>query len=238
MSKNIESIQKEILNVLANKINDFYLAGGTALSLFYFNHRKSDDLDFFTQEFSVKRIIEITNEINVITNKNIELINENLSETYAKVMVYSLEYDKDKFLKIDFIQDFFSLIKSTNNINGINILSQEDIYLRKIYAVSGFNKEIDKIGRKKFFGGRQEAKDLFDIYFLSYSFMGLADFIDKYCDQVLKEGIIRWFRTFNRLEMKIGLSEIKTDKMIEFRDIDKHFAGEINKILSREIELS
>ncbi len=237
MNKNIEFIQKEILNVLADKINDFYLAGSTALSLFYFNHRKSDDLDFFTQEFSVKRIIEITNKINVITNKNIELINENLSETYAKVMVYSLEYDKDKFLKIDFIQDFFSLIKSTNNINGINILSQEDIYLRKIYAVSGFNKELDKIGRKKFFGGRQEAKDLFDIYFLSYSFMGLADFIDKYCDQVLKEGIIRWFRTFNRLEMKIGLSEIKTDKMIEFRDIDKHFAMEIDKILTREIEL-
>ncbi|MBI5207388.1 MAG: nucleotidyl transferase AbiEii/AbiGii toxin family protein [Candidatus Firestonebacteria bacterium] len=238
MREKIKSIQNEILNVLANKINDFYLAGGTALSLFYFNHRQSDDLDFFTQEFSKKRIAEITNEINLITKKNIELINENLSEIYVKVMVYSLEYDKDKFLKIDFIQDFFKLIKSLNNVNGINILSLEDIYLRKIYAISGFSKEIDGIGRKKFTGGRQEAKDLFDIYFLSYSFMGLADFIDKYCDQVLKEGLIRWYRTFDRTEMKIGLSEIKTDKTIEFRDIDKHFAGEIDKILTMEIDLS
>lgn len=28
----------------------FYLAGGTALSEFYLQHRKSEDLDFFTQE--------------------------------------------------------------------------------------------------------------------------------------------------------------------------------------------
>ena len=46
------SRQKRILSVLANEINEYYLAGGTALSFVYFQHRESYDLDFFTKEFS------------------------------------------------------------------------------------------------------------------------------------------------------------------------------------------
>ena len=31
-----------------NGLADFYLSGGTALAAFYFQHRLSDDLDFFS----------------------------------------------------------------------------------------------------------------------------------------------------------------------------------------------
>jgi predicted nucleotidyltransferase component of viral defense system len=46
----LESIQKKILSHLNDlpDINAFYLTGGTALSAFYLGHRKSNDLDFFT----------------------------------------------------------------------------------------------------------------------------------------------------------------------------------------------
>ena len=53
--------QEKVLKALEGKIDNFYLAGGTALSLFYFHHRQSDDLDFFTQEFNqdmINKIIE------------------------------------------------------------------------------------------------------------------------------------------------------------------------------------
>ncbi|MFH0926609.1 MAG: nucleotidyl transferase AbiEii/AbiGii toxin family protein [bacterium] len=236
MKSDIIKAQKEILDILADRINEFYLAGGTALSLFYFNHRLSDDLDFFTQEFHAGRIREIAEYIKKKTEKDITLVGQNLSKTTAEIMVYNLELGKEKFLKIDFVKDIFSLIKSVKDFNGIKVLSIEDIYLRKIYATTGLRIDVDEIGRSKFVGGRQEAKDLFDIYFLSKEFLSLADFIDEFCGQVMKEGIIRWFRTFKRLEMKIELADIKTDKKVDFREIDRHLAGEIEKILVREIE--
>lgn len=230
-------MQKEILKFLAGKIDDFYLTGGTALSLFYFNHRYSDDLDFFTKEFDVTRVERVIDHLRETAKKNITLIGENLSKRTAKIMVYNIELEKDEFLKVDFVEDVLPLIKGTQLFDGINVLSIEDIYLRKIYAVSGLSTKIDEIGRKQFSGGRQEAKDLFDIYFLSQQYLRLSDFVDKYCEQMLKEGVIRWFRTFTRLEMKTDLSEIKTEKVVEFREIDKHLSGEIDRILLREVDL-
>lgn len=42
--------QREILKTICSSINPgaFYLAGGTCLSVFYFGHRKSNVLDFFS----------------------------------------------------------------------------------------------------------------------------------------------------------------------------------------------
>jgi predicted nucleotidyltransferase component of viral defense system len=46
----INQIQKVILNNFGQILDSehFYLTGGTALSLFYLRHRRSNDLDFFT----------------------------------------------------------------------------------------------------------------------------------------------------------------------------------------------
>ena len=46
----INKIQEAILSQLADTLDskEFYLTGGTALSLFYLKHRRSNDLDFFT----------------------------------------------------------------------------------------------------------------------------------------------------------------------------------------------
>ena len=40
----IITYQKEVLRALSGRVNEFYLAGGTALSLFYFRHRLSVEL--------------------------------------------------------------------------------------------------------------------------------------------------------------------------------------------------
>lgn len=237
MEKNIQIIQKEILRSLKGKIDDFYLAGGTALSLFYLHHRESEDLDFFTQEFDATRVMEIITGLQKETSKNIDLVSENLSGKTADIMIYNLEYAEDRFLKIDFVKDVLLLINQPQIVEGIKILSIEDIYLRKIHAVSGLRIGVDRIGRNKFTGGRQTAKDLFDIYFLSKEFLRLADFVDKYCKPTFKEGVIRWFRTFDRTNMKIELADIRTDKTIEFKDIDRHLKTEIEEILAREVEL-
>lgn len=233
----IVKAQNTILKALAGKIDGFYLAGGTALSLFHFNHRFSEDLDFFTQKFDAVEVKKIAEYLKESLNSNIVLVGQNPVGKGVEHMHYDMEFSPGLVIRLDFVQDVFPLIRPTESRNGIMVLSAEDIYLRKIYAVSGLRTGRDETGRAKFVGGRQDAKDLFDIYYLSREVMNLADFVDKYCDQVLKEGVIRWFNTFRREEMKEGLSFIKTTKSIEFRDIDRHLKAEVDKIIEKEIGL-
>ena len=46
----IKDEQKKIATMVTKKFKNYYLTGGTALS-FYFGHRFSEDLDFFTQRY-------------------------------------------------------------------------------------------------------------------------------------------------------------------------------------------
>ena len=92
-----------------------------------------------------------------------------------------------------------------------------DIYLRKIYTITGMVRILDETGRNKFAGGKQEAKDLYDLYFLSHTFMPVSDFADKYCNTAIKEGLIRWFRTFDRMVMMDGILTLDINKKIKIR---------------------
>lgn len=236
-NKEIIDTQKAILRALAGKIDDFYLTGGTALSLFHFQHRFSDDLDFFTQEFNAEKVKDIVNSLQDNLRGEIELVGQNPQGKGVEHMHYEFKSAQGVSIRLDFVQDVFSLIKPPELHNGIRVLSAEDIYLRKIYAVSGLRTGQDETGRAKFVGGRQDAKDLFDIYYLSREFMRLSDFVGKYCNQALKEGVIRWFRTFPRQQMKEELSQIKTSKITGLSEIDKYLNTEVNIILEREIDL-
>lgn len=231
----LKNQQLQILQALATQIDDFYLVGGTALSLFYFDHRESEDLDFFTKNFSSERVVQVVDYLKKKISAAIDLKADNLSEAnQIKMMVYNAQME-NQIIKIDFVEDVLPLINPFQRKNEINVLSVEDIYLKKIYAVGGFASGLDDVGQVKFDGGRQKAKDLFDLYFLSKEFLSLSEFVARCCDQPRKEAIIRWFRRFDRMEMKIDLAEIKTKEKIEFREIDKYFLNEINKILLEEI---
>ena len=43
-------LQDGVLSILSQSGTDFFLTGGTALSRAYYNHRYSDDLDFFVNQ--------------------------------------------------------------------------------------------------------------------------------------------------------------------------------------------
>ncbi|MCX5712688.1 MAG: nucleotidyl transferase AbiEii/AbiGii toxin family protein [Candidatus Omnitrophica bacterium] len=176
----ILNIRDKALKKLANKLGNFYLAGGTALSLFYFQHRESYDLDFFTKDFSRVKIEEIMSGLSKDMGLEIELTGEQNKQGFARIMVYSLKIDDNSSLKIDFVEDVYKLLKPLKEIDGISILGIEDIYLRKILTACGSIAAMDSIGRNSFAGGRQEAKDFFDLYFLSKTFMPLSSFVNEY----------------------------------------------------------
>ena len=231
--KKILRYQQTVLKALSGKIDNFYLAGGTALSLFYFQHRLSVDLDFFTSQFIPSEVKRIIDTLRDALNAEIKLIGQTLKKDTAKMMVYDVYFTDTEILKIDFVEDVIKLIKKSRIVDGINILSLEDIYIRKIFALTCFIKTFDEAGHIKFAGGRSDAKDFYDIYFLSHTFTPLSKFVNKYCDATMVEGLIRWFRTFNRMEMINGILTLITDKKIDYKNLEKHFKKEIDKIVEQ-----
>ena len=236
MKQAVKISQKRALKTLCGEIDDFYLAGGTALSLYYFQHRDSQDLDFFTRTFSRARAEQVIALLEKVFKKKAALVGQESRKNRVKMAVYSLPIGKNESLKIDFIEDYLNFIKKPEFINGIRVLSIPDIYVRKIYAIVGMLETEDAVGRKAAVGGRQEAKDFFDLFCLSNTYMKLSSFVHKYCQQATREAIIRWFRTYDRFDIKTGLLELGLRKKIEYAQMESHFKKEINKMLEKEIE--
>jgi predicted nucleotidyltransferase component of viral defense system len=218
-------------------MEDFYLAGGTALSRVYFKHRISYDLDFFTKKFSKNKISTIMQKLSKSLKLQVSLAKEQNKKDMAKIAVYYIYINKGEILKIDFVEDFLELVEPLKTVDGIKVLSLEDIYLRKIFVVSGAIETTDLTGRRTFKGGRQEPKDFYDLYVLSHTFMRLSEFASRYCDSTRKEGLITWFRSYDRMKMKTGLLDIITDNKIDYRNMERHFNEEINKLVKKEIGL-
>ena len=235
-TKNVIAERDRVLKALAGKLDGLYLAGGTALSSFYFHHRESYDLDLFTKEFSRLKIEKIISDLAKTTGCKIELGKAVEKKDSARIMIYYLYISKDETLKIDFVEDVYELVKPVKIIDGIPALSLEDIYTRKIFAACGTNKTVNVIGREIFTSGRQEARDLFDLYFLSTTFSPLSKFAFKYCSSVQIESLAVWYRTYDRSAMQMDILDIETDKSVSFKEMDNHFKREIEQLVRKEFE--
>ena len=129
--KKILRYQQDVLKALSGKVDDFYLAGGTALSLFYFQHRLSVDLDFFASDFVYSDVKRMVTYLENALRKKITIKGQNLRGKTAKIVVYDVHFTANETLKIDFVEDTVNLLKEPKLVDGIRVLSLEDIYLRK-----------------------------------------------------------------------------------------------------------
>jgi len=227
----ILALRDKVLECLKGKVNDFALGGGTALSLFYFRHRESYDLDFFTKGFSDRRIEEVIEELSRAVGQKVPLLSKNRARDQAKITMYEVSGG----LKIDFIEDLFRHFDNKTKVNEIPILSKESIYLRKVYATCGIEEILSDTGRTEFVGGRQEAKDYFDLYTLSSVFMPLSKFVEDFCDQSEKERVIIWHSRYDRMRTKTGLLDIRTNSVLDTKVMEKHFGSEIQKLIEKEM---
>ena len=212
----IKSEQRKINKLVTKKFRKYYLTGGTALS-FYFDHRFSEDLDFFTQDYRKEDPDQIINFVYKECGFEFKLEAEQDDPKLIPMKVYSLGLKKQCVLKIDFVQDFEKNIKRIRN--GMH--SIEDIYCRKISAGMGTTKKQDTTGRI-IHAGRHSAKDLFDLYYLSKHHRALSEFFFEYFPYDKAEALIAWYRTFNRMNLKIELLDLvpkaDTDKVITHLD--------------------
>ena len=110
----LEKVQNEII------LKNFYLAGGTALAL-QLGHRKSIDLDFFSQNYPAQ-----------------EQLLQSLEE-YQPVVAQQAKGTLDVFVydvKVSFFEYKYPLLENTHPYNQIKLASILDIACMKIAAIS------------------------------------------------------------------------------------------------------
>lgn len=132
----------EIASVYGDRL---YLTGGTALVRFYFNHRLSEDLDFFTTTDDLKRI---ANDFSARLNDNgFSTEIEALEVYFARLYIIEADYR----LKIEFAREYNLIGRLMETDKGILINSLEDLGANKITA----------------FEDRAEIKDIIDLYYIT-----------------------------------------------------------------------
>ena len=98
-------LQDGVMNIISKCGTRFFLTGGTALSRAYYNHRYSDDLDFFVNndtEYSeqVKAILSKLKENGFSWSVTVDFIN-----THAFTSLKVRWNRSDALLKLDFVND-------------------------------------------------------------------------------------------------------------------------------------
>lgn len=108
-SENLYPLQNGVLNLVRKSGTPFFLTGGTALSRFYFNHRYSDDLDFFLAndpEYSkhLRTILSLLTQPNTELESTLDLGDIDMGESFSRaVLKHSTR--EDITLQLDFIND-------------------------------------------------------------------------------------------------------------------------------------
>lgn len=127
----------------------FYFSGGTALSLFYLQHRESVDLDFFSEEqFDPQEILRKVISWVKKYNGTVEYV------PVEQTHIFNITFPNKQIVKIDFVFYPYKRVEESKKIDGIMVDSAIDIAVNKLLVVEQ----------------RAEVKDFVDLYFLLKQF--------------------------------------------------------------------
>ena len=106
-------LQDGVLDILSRSGTDFFLTGGTALSRAYYNHRYSDDLDFFLSQSQaydeqLDAVFALLKENGFMWSTENDFVR---SENFTTCKVRK---DTDVLLKLDFVNDLVPCFAGTN----------------------------------------------------------------------------------------------------------------------------
>ena len=225
----LRAAQEQVLRAVASERTDFALAGGTALERYYLHHRFSSDLDFFSAQYSAPQIRHLVGMLKKKVHRGIRLESELTVGGKAKVQFYTLPVKGSKRpLKIDFVEDVLFEKPIIRKIRGVRVYSAENIYLQKIAAISGTEPVLDEIGREVM-EGRREARDVFDLYYLSMQIQPLHRFLKK-VPPAGQKGIVHWYRTFSRQGLRLALLDLEIyDRQFNSKEMIRYLEDEVKR---------
>mgnify|MGYP001580647148 FL=1 len=125
--------QKRLLTVLSREksiCDNFYLTGGTALAEFYLEHRRSEDLDFFSEnEFEATAISVLLRQIQEKTHVKSFRYEQSFNRN-----LFFLELENDT-IKTEFTYFPFPRIEKKKKIGNLYVDSLIDIAVNKIFTI-------------------------------------------------------------------------------------------------------
>ena len=139
------------------ELRDFFLVGGTALAL-QIGHRFSKDIDMFSlNEFDAGKVLsELKKEFKISDSS----AGRNTLNFYAQI-----SEESENRIKVDLIKYSYPLLNPVLDIDGIRLLSIEDIIPMKLSAAAG----------------RGSKKDFYDIFYLlrTYTLKQMFSFFER-----------------------------------------------------------
>lgn len=159
----LSPLQKRIIHEFSTTSlrDDFFLAGGTALSAFYLKHRYSEDLDFFTE---VPRNMGIVpGVINGIADKL--AVKVDFTRTFENFVECFFAGDRGETVKMDFAYDSPYRLQTKQLIKEFNVFVDNpmDIGCNKLSALYD----------------RFDAKDFVDIFFIDRELIPFKELLGK-----------------------------------------------------------
>jgi len=106
--ENLYPLQDGVLRILSQSETDFFLTGGTALSRAYYNHRYSDDLDFFLNK-SKTFDQQLDTVLARLKDAGYSWSTENDYTRAENFTTIKVRKDTDVLLKLDFVNDLVPL---------------------------------------------------------------------------------------------------------------------------------
>lgn len=185
----LTNLQKKILS-LFTRISDqdvFYLTGGTALSAFFLKHRKSNDLDFFTQVEEVILVFSRKLE-GLLKEEGLSVERARSLHSFVEIQVRSVNGESTiVHLGVDspfrFEEPFIS-----DEFPGLKVDSLSDIASNKLLALFGraaFRDFIDiyflleeRFSKEELIEKATQKDPGFDLYWLGTAFTKINDFFD------------------------------------------------------------
>ncbi len=166
--KSIHPATSALLQSLSSlpELQNFSLAGGTALAL-QLGHRISVDLDFFTrQPFDSNRLFEFLRNIFTVGH---------CSQSVNSLSLF-IEFQDDE-IKIDILRHNYPLLRPIQKVEHIQLFSLEDIAAMKLNAIAN----------------RGSKKDFYDIHALlaRFSLSELLTFFEKKYKQMNSYTVVK-----------------------------------------------
>lgn len=158
-----------------NCLAEFNLVGGTSLAL-QIGHRLSIDLDLFTQnDFETSEIV-----VELQEDLHFDIVQQK-----TNTLTLNVEYpnSSNQFIKVDILKYPYPLINDIVSIEGIRLLSIEDIIPMKLSAIAN----------------RGAKKDFYDIYFLleHYTLKEMLELFSKKFPNINHFHLIKSLTYFN-----------------------------------------
>ena len=170
-----DEILRRIMNSEDSPFPQIILAGGTALARYYLNHRISRDLDFFLPGDFDPAIVERKFSDLGIPLSDVTRIHSGRFVT----QLHGWAQINGQRIKVSLIEDLFAEMFDVVAINNVRTEVIDGLYHRKLRTITGTGYSVSTVEQEQFQGGRQNARDIFDLYVLDSQQESINQFVER-----------------------------------------------------------